>query len=249
MFSIFAESFENPLIISGKTYHHLSHVARIKVGETIRINIPALKTSYKGIVTAINKDNLVLEIKEEIKEKRIYPKIVLCQSILKGKRFALAIEKLTEVGVSEIVPLVTKRTIPKIDSKKALAKLRKWQTIAIESARQTNRPDYPSVAQIANNILDCPKSNYNLVAATFEKDTTLLELIEKLNPPSNASFTILVGPEGDFTQEEYDLILKEGYIPFTLGPNILRAETASSVLVFTLYLSLYTREYGRIQAK
>jgi 16S rRNA (uracil1498-N3)-methyltransferase len=154
--------------------------------------------------------------------------ITLLQSVPRGDRMDIIVQKTTELGVTRIVPLLSARGMVK----PAPGKTRRWRTIAQEAARQSGRADVPDVAEVT--ALDVA-----LVGATTAGGTRLLLWEEERALPLRqilaqapaAPVTLLVGPEGGFSQEEVESARVQGFRTVGLGPRILRVETAALVAV------------------
>lgn len=165
-------------------------------------------------------------------------------ALIKGERFEWALQKLCEVGVRSIVPIITARTVVKIDTtgdaKGAHAKLARWQTILREAAEQCERATIPQIElpRKLNDFIDAsmgggtPGSTFicaERISTTPLRDILIDHACKRtdLSATTGGAFTLLVGPEGGFTEDEISLAVNAGAKPVSLGPRILRAETAA----------------------
>jgi 16S rRNA (uracil1498-N3)-methyltransferase len=172
--------------------------------------------------------------------------IILGQAIPKGKNMDLIVQKAVEIGAAEVAPIISDRTVVQVDLENAAQKRAKWQQIAIEAAKQCGQNWLPQVHE--------PRSLGDFFAASATFD---LRLIGSLQPDAQhlkeiladyssehrhlpGSVLMLVGPEGDFTPAELALARRHGCHPITLGPIILRVETAAiyclSILSYELLM-------------
>lgn len=157
--------------------------------------------------------------------------VALALGILKGEKMDWAVQKATEVGAAEILPVECARSVVRVDGERAAGKAERWQRIAREAAEQCRRGRVPEVsrpATLASVLARAPEFDRILLADEGET----APLSEALSPaPSGASLRILllVGPEGSFTPEEAEAARAVGALPVSLGSRILRAETAALV--------------------
>jgi 16S rRNA (uracil1498-N3)-methyltransferase len=174
-------------------------------------------------------------------------RITLGQAIPKGKNMDLIVQKAVEIGVSEICPLMSQRTVVDLDPDSAAQKQTKWQQIAIEAAKQCGQNWLPQVHQpqtLKDFFSDIrPLTSDLQLIGSLQPDAQHLKKIlseySAANPHSPRSVLMLVGPEGDFTPAELALAKTQGCTPITLGPIILRVETAAiyclSILSYELF--------------
>ncbi|MFL6543134.1 MAG: RsmE family RNA methyltransferase, partial [Chthoniobacterales bacterium] len=167
-------------------------------------------------------------------------RITLGQAIPKGKNMDLIVQKAVEIGAAEIVPIISDRTIVRLDGGETAQKQSKWQTIAIEAAKQCGQNWLPEV-QPPRTLPQffATKSRFDLqLIGSLQSDALHLKQILADQPSRPASVLMLIGPEGDFTPAELNLARSHGSRPMTLGPIILRVETAAiyclSVLSYEL---------------
>lgn len=228
------------LTLTGDEAHHCADVMRCKPGEQVILFDGKGLEIEAEIVTASRKR---VELKP-ISETRTNPLpalISLGQAIPKGKNMELIIQKATELGVSRIVPLLSERTVVQLDGKALEKKREKWQRIAIEACKQCGQNWLP--------VIETPVS----VKSFVENSSTPLKIVAAISPEAKSlksvmaefrasvetspnAASLLVGPEGDFTPTEIETALDGGFHPITLGPIILRSETAA---IYTLSIVGY----------
>jgi 16S rRNA (uracil1498-N3)-methyltransferase len=154
--------------------------------------------------------------------------MTLVQSMPKGERLDLILQKCTEIGVSEFLIIETERTIVRISPDKTLARLGRWRAIVREAAEQSGRALLPVVEGVSSFCEAMARAAQQpaMIAWEGERSTSLLTALQELG---GNELTLFIGPEGGFTTEEVDAARSLGIIPVSLGPRILRTETAAIV--------------------
>ena len=228
------------VIIIGTDVNHIKNVLRMKVGEELAVSNGIDGREYRCGIVALEEDAVECElrfIKEDAVELPV--KVTLFQGLPKGDKKELIIQKAVELGVTEIVPVATKRCVVKLDDKKAASKVARWQSIAEAAAKQSKRGIIPQVLPVQSFKLalqqaaemDVRLIPYEL-ASGMEHTRELLGSLK-----SGQSVAILIGPEGGFEESEIDLAEENGVESITLGKRILRTETAGmTVLAWIGYL-------------
>lgn len=201
--------------------HQLNKVLRMKPGHKFAL-FDDQQNEWVVEILEINKRSLTANVLEAIK-RNTEPKLEvhLYQALPKKTAlFELVIQKATEIGVSHIYPLITKRT-----EKNRLSKFERMQLIAIEAAEQSRRLKIPIIHHPVNFDEAISAKSPSYIAFEYEEKTTLVHHLPKLKKQNEAH--LFIGPEGGFEQQEIDLALKHKAQPFSLGPRILRTETAA----------------------
>jgi 16S rRNA (uracil1498-N3)-methyltransferase len=224
-----------PLCLTDREHHHCAHVMREKEGSRITI-FDGAGTEAMAEITAVNRDNVELKILQQTKSEPLPVKIALAQAIPKGKQMELITQKAVELGAGEIFPLLSERTVVQLkEGADPDKKQNKWQTVAIDAAKQCGRNYVPKVAEprTMKEFLENRGEYDLLLIASLQPDARhlreiLQDRLEQL-PGSEKprSVLVVVGPEGDFTPAESNLAKSQGFQPVTLGPIILRSETAA----------------------
>ena len=156
--------------------------------------------------------------------------VTLCQAIPKGANMDLIIQKAVELGVSAIVPLITDRTIVRLNAREAEAKRQKWQRIALEACKQCGQNTLPAVelpVPFAEWLGRGAPDGLNVIASLVPGVRPVRDVLEEARGRSVKKVSLLVWPEGDFTEQETAAALEAGFVPVTLGPIVLRVETAA----------------------
>ena len=235
---------ENKIRIAGELLKHLRDSLRIKKGEMI-FCVDEEGTKYAVLATYTGQDLFVGEIIETTskqKESAIY--IHLVQAVPKGPKLDFIIQKTTELGINAITPVISDRSVVRIEKDRAEEKLRRWKKIAIEAAQQSNRLDVPDMAlpiSFHDYMASFKKGDLNLLLYEGEKKTGIKEVLTAAQEAKSEIKTIilLIGPEGGFSHEEVEMAVEAGFTPVSLGDLILRTETAPIAA-----LSILRYEFG-----
>ncbi|MDE7223165.1 MAG: 16S rRNA (uracil(1498)-N(3))-methyltransferase [Acetatifactor sp.] len=228
------------ILIQGSDVNHIKNVLRMRIGEELSVSNGVDGREYRCHIAAFEEEAVRCElrfIKEEGTE--LPSRIYLLQGLPKADKMELIIQKAVELGAYQVVPVATRRSVVKLDAKKAEAKVSRWQTIAEAAAKQSRRRIIPQVQQVMDfrQALDYVRElPVKLIPYELAEDMgKTRELLEKLEPGQDAA--IFIGPEGGFDKEEIDGAVEAGVLPITLGRRILRTETAGmTVLSWLVYL-------------
>lgn len=219
---------DNKAEITGQDARHLINVLRISIGDKVELfDGKGLKFIAEVNTTTPQKVKLVILEKSFSRcESPIH--ITIAQGMLKDKKMDMLIRHLTELGISEWIPFFAARSIPKPDEKRIQARIKRWERIAKEALKQCGRSSLPKIKEpVPFKELMEMSDNYDEKIAFFEKASCPIQSIQE-NPKQNINkFIILIGPEGGFSDLEINFAKKNGFNTFSLGPRILRAETAS----------------------
>jgi 16S rRNA (uracil1498-N3)-methyltransferase len=222
------------LVLTGEEAHHCTRVLRQKAGDLIVVFDGAGRSVQCQIVSA-DKNQVSLKQDGEIEIQQRGLSLHLCQAIPKAGNMELIVQKAVELGVASIQPLITENTVVRADEKK----LQKWQRIALEACKQCGQnwlPEVKPVLQFNDWVGDREVSEVEVVAALDPRSEEIKVVLGRLDKVASAA--LLVGPEGDLSQSEYDAAIGSGYMPVSLGEIVLRVETATlyclSVLSYEL---------------
>jgi len=212
--------------LTGEHAQHLARVLRAKPG--MEFDIATGKRLRRGRIVQVSDDRVEFELGEELAPAAASDITVLL-AVIKFDRFEWAVEKLTELGVGTIVPVIAARTDAHLAAA-AIKRVERWRRIALEASEQSRRVAPPEIGdpQKLKATLDT-KADCRLVLAESEQDTALASALSESTPPR--SLALAIGPEGGWTTAEITQFTSAGWQAVTLGANILRAETAAIAAV------------------
>ncbi len=208
------------LRVDGPALHHL-RVARVVPGEAVEV-FDGRGRAWAAWLETVDADGAVLRLGEERREAAGRP-VVLIQGLPKGDRLDWVLQKATELGVSEVWPVVTARSVARPRPEALATRHARWQRIVEEAARQSGRTEVPEVAllrPLAEAVRALPAGMRLLVLDEEERS-------ERLGGAAGAgAVALVVGPEGGLAREEVEALRAAGGMPVSLGPLVLRTETA-----------------------
>lgn len=232
----------NTIKIKGEDVNHIANVLRKQIGDELNICNSTTSDNFLCKIIEINKENIICDIIERIENKSDNsPNITIFQGLPKADKMELIIQKCTELGVNEFVPLQMERCVVKLDSKNEAKKIERWQKIAETAAKQCGRNNIPKVENLINikklcNLLD--KYDIVLVAYEQEKENTLKIKLKDIKDKKNINIAVVIGPEGGIEASEIEELKDSGAEIITLGERILRTETVgiamASIIMYEL---------------
>lgn len=210
---------------------HLRDVLRLERGAEAFV-FDGGGSEYRCVVEECQRARVMLNVLEQVEAARPESSLglALAVALLKGEKFDLVVQKATELGVSEVVPVVTKQADVRLrDEADAARRVSRWQRIALEAAKQSGRALVPSIAKplLFSSLIAAPSENEKWRVMFSERGGLELSETIKKAPASVAEITALVGPEGGWTDEEITQARDCGWSLVTLGGRTLRAETAA----------------------
>lgn len=236
VFFVPSECVTPPTIsITGDLLVHLRDSLRVSAGEIVLFGDGA-SHRYRTEITDVSKWAITGRILETIQAPLCKtPRLILGQSLLKGEKMDWVVQKAVELGVDELVPVESRHSVVQIKPDRLDHQLTRWQRIAVEAAQQSEQWRMPTIT--------APQSLAALLKSRATGTATLM-LAERLDGTSlqtvalpqdvTGSVLILIGPEGGWSKEETALVEQAGIQPITLGPHILRAETAAIAAISIL---------------
>lgn len=234
---------EKQIVIEDEDVRHISKALRLKEEDIVEV-CDGANNEYICSIQSISKNNVLLSIidkKQSTKEAPI--KVVLYQGIPKAAKMDLIIQKTTELGITEIVPVEMERTIVQFSNDKDKEKkVERWQKIALEAAKQSKRGIVPTVhlpISFREAIEHSKTNQLNIMPYENEDEKGFKNIMTSLCKEKVNKVGIWIGPEGGLDEEEVVMAVDSTIYPITLGPRILRTETAG----FTI-LSLVMYELG-----
>ena len=243
MYHFFAEHeniSDEYIDIRGGDVNHIKNVIRLKPGDEVLIS-SGDNYDYRCIIEEIKDDvvvNRILEVKEKGNELPV--KVYLFQGLPKSDKMELIVQKMVELGVYKIIPVAMKRSVVKLDDKKAKSKTTRWNAISESAAKQSKRSIIPEVADVLNykQALQMAK-DLDVLLLPYEcadgMDYTR-KVVSDIKPGSTVG--IFIGPEGGFDGDELQLAKDAGCSIITLGKRILRTETAGMMLMSVIMYNM-----------
>ena len=223
------------ILLKSREARYILTVLRLSPGDEVTV-FDGEGREYRTELSEDYDAGMYLAIQEELSPQRESPlRIVLGQALLKGDRMKFVIQKATELGVDRIVPLVTSRSIPIVEGERESLRRERWCRIAQEAAKQSGRTVVPEIETI-HELGDFLAQGEGARLMLWEGEpTSLREVAHKIDP--HAGITLLIGPEGGFSEAEVTAAQNQGFLVAGLGQRVLRAETATlSVLSIIQHL-------------
>ena len=230
-----SENFKNKYIITGEDAQHIRKSLRMKEGEELTLVSPD-GTEHSCVIEALNEGVEVREISSKPCEQEPSVSVTLYQGLTKGDKMDFIVQKAVELGVTEIVPTLTDRSISRPDDKSIKKKCERWQKIASGAASQSRRGIIPQVKPMLTLKEAAQRATEDEVSIVFYEGGG--ESIASLLKTSPKTVSIFIGSEGGFEESEIEYLVNSGTVNATLGKRILRAETAplaalSAIMFFT----------------
>lgn len=240
------ESTPNTLVISDpSSTHHLQRVLRVQAGEGIEC-LNGKGRCARGFIESVSRQEIAVGVREWIAKARPKLNLTLAQALIKPECYEWALQKAVELGAARIVPLITQRTTQQMAQLRAGSpRLARWRRIVESSLVQCGRlwlPQVEAPASFAAFISDA-KQESRLLCTVEEPRIPFTEAIQGISAES-LNIAIAIGPEGDFTTEEACLARESGWQAISLGPTVLRADTATAVV-----LSVFQYALGELSNK
>ena len=231
---------EETIRIEGTDVNHMKNVLRMRIGEEVTVSDGQGK-EYLCQVRDFEEEQVQLKIVEtKASDAELPSKIYLFQGLPKADKMELVIQKAVELGAFEVIPVAMKRSVVKLDAKKAESKVKRWNAIAESAAKQSKRSILPQVsdvvtfAQAVKMAENCQIKLLPYECADGMEKTK--RLIENITPGQDIA--VFIGPEGGFDLDELGLAKEAGCEIITLGKRILRTETAGMMLLSVLMYHL-----------
>ena len=232
----FAKEYKEKLELQESDIHHIKTVMRMKIGDLIEV----VHDNKLYICKIDNIEPLSLSIdKEYSEENKLSLDITIAVALVKEQKMDLILQKLTELGVSRIIPVSMERSIVKLDAVRFAKKKTRWEAICKEASEQSKRTNIPIIEDIASiKELTKKEADYKLVASTKEKSKMLNYYLQNMN--NYAKIILVVGPEGGISDREEALLNDNGFESISFGNLIFRVETAViyAASIFNFYSSM-----------
>jgi 16S rRNA (uracil1498-N3)-methyltransferase len=232
------------LTLANGEAHHALHVLRLRQGENVEV-LNGKGHIFHSEVKNLGKRTVDLLVKRQELKPPLPFQVTLVQAIPKGKAFENIVQKATELGAARIIPVLTERVVVHLGDGSVETKLEKWRQVAIEAIKQCGSPYLPEFEPpitLPNLLQREPRFDLSLVGDLTETTAHPRKYFQEFAQAHVSAFpksiAAWVGPEGDFTTKELELIRASGAKPITLGPLVLRSDTAAIYLLSVINYEL-----------
>jgi 16S rRNA (uracil1498-N3)-methyltransferase len=213
------------LTLSGERFHYVAHVLRLEAGDALEV-FDGQGRAFQATVARVDEAHAELALGAEV-GRRLAPPLTLVQGLPKGDKLEWVLQKGTELGATAFAPAATARSVVKLEPRRAEERVRRWTRIVEEAARQCGRADVPQVHP--------PRPLLEAVAAlapgtrvlVLDEEERALSLGQAMAAGNGGPVAVVVGPEGGLERAEVAALVERGGIPVSLGPRLLRTETAA----------------------
>lgn len=247
------DDIQSPVVnLSADETHHLIHVLRMTPGDQAFV-FDGCGREYKCSFRTIVNNRAQLEVLDEISGAVESPlDVTLAQAMTKGEKFDFIVQKATELGVSRIAPLLTRHAEVRFDEQQAERRVERWRRISLEALKQCGRRKLVQIAppRTLREFLDqnvspgTPESASHSMLLSFSERGGMAVADALAGILNQGSIVALIGPEGGWSDDELELLRQRGSKAITLGPRVLRTETAALVA-----LALIQHEIGDLSVK
>jgi len=227
-------NFETPIVTISdpKEIHHLKNVLLLKKEATVQI-FNGRGDEADAVIQGISSNKIDIKILSNIHRGQSKNRwIILACAIPKKAKFEAIIEKATELGVDEIIPLQTERTEVILSDAKIKSKIERYHSVAVNAAKQSKRPSIPTIhapIKFADFVKTINSECIAVIPCLSEKQKNIVDVLS--TTASRKKNIFIIGPEGDFTAGEITLAQQYGCIPVSLGNNVLKVDTAAISVV------------------
>ena len=231
---------EKTATIKGPDVNHIRTVLRMKPGDRVEV-IDGEGFRYEVVLAEVERDHVRGEILSKTPMQTESPvNIRMGQALIKGNAFDLLVRKATELGVHSVAALRTQRCVARLAKESESYRTQRWQRIAEEASKQCGRSRVPEIHSTVLSIEEfCQQSSDCDLKLVFWEEEQKNRLQDIVSPDSVSSIAFLAGPEGGWEKEEIDFLKQQGFQAVTLGPRLLKADSASLVI-----LSLLQHRWG-----
>lgn len=223
---------EGTVRITGSDLHHLRDVLRMREGDEIAVADDGAKQAV-ATLTAVGSAEAIATVSRPLPDI-FEPDVTLIQGLSRGPKMDLVMQKVTEIGIRRITPVVMKRSVVRLDPVERWERADRWRKIVAEAAKQSQRATLPKVDEpVEFDQLDHLLHALDVVLVLWEESahTGIGEALRAAGATSATKVGVVIGPEGGMETAEVDRLVETGAVPVTLGPTILRTETAGIVAV------------------
>ncbi|MCI9589294.1 MAG: 16S rRNA (uracil(1498)-N(3))-methyltransferase [Lachnospiraceae bacterium] len=219
--------------ITGPDVNHIRNALRMRQGESLLIS-DGEGNDYHCRISLIESGLVEARVIERRESRELPVRLYLFQGLPKSDKMELIIQKAVELGVYEIIPVITKNAVVKLDAKKEKSRLERWQAISESAAKQSGRSKIPKVEKVMllKEALEMAEG-LDRILIPYENQSgidTMRKALEETGEDTR-SIAVFIGPEGGFDESEILLAKEQGAVPVSLGRRILRTETAGLAIL------------------
>ncbi len=218
--------------LDAEASHHLTRVLRLRPGAHLRV-FDGAGAEFEATLVSATRRGARLSVEESVaNDTESALRLTLAQGISRGERMDLVMQKATELGVARIAPLLTERSVVRLDAERRARRAAHWRRVAISACEQSGRSRLP--------VVDEPLGFEQWLDAMPAGGTRLTlrpgaaKRVRDLGRPADDQATIVIGPEGGLSPREKESLETEGFVPVSLGPRTLRTETAALAILAAL---------------
>lgn len=237
MTRIYQANISQPeLTLTEEAANHVAKVLRMRVGDSLTL-FDGQNHEYEATIQDIQKKQVLLSVSEaRVVNRESALNIELAQVMSKGDRMEIVVQKMTELGANSMVPLTSERCVVKLDASRMEKKRAQWKDISIASCEQCGRNQLPDIKPLDDfkTYIKKPFAGVSLILHTEGAKDFRLQDVAKDALNNNLPIRVLIGPEGGFSDAEYQEALLSGFKPIHLGERVLRTETATIVALSLL---------------
>lgn len=227
-------------ITDGREVHHIKDVLRLKAGDEMRV-FNGRGQEAQAVITSVKEGQVRADVELFLSAEAVTgPRIILACAVPKKAKFEFIIEKCTELGVDEIIPLKTKRTEVIFSKDKLQSKQERFQKVAVNAAKQCGRLDVPKIhpmTALADVLKSRNPKGMAIIPSLNGKPKHIREVLTGAKPAGE--IMVFIGPEGDFTPDEVQAAMDAGCLPVSLGETVLKVDTAAITTVALCKFLLY----------
>ena len=224
--------------LAGSAARHVTHVLRLRPGQALTL-FNGRGGEYAATIEALHGKKVTVAVGEPRALERESPlELTLAQGVSRGERMDFIVQKATELGVSRIVPLLTERTVVRLGTAEGERKLEHWRAIAVAACEQSGRNRLPQLEPprpLSQLLRDGAGASGAKPAISLLLSPRAAARLDEVPGPAH-SVTVLIGPEGGLSDAEQQAAAAAGFLPVSLGPRILRTETAALAALTVLQL-------------
>lgn len=234
------DTLQDKMIMRDKReIHHIRDVLRLKEGDEVVIfNDKGIE--FKAGIESVSSQSITFKVRQKAAAGRQQEsKITVACALPKKSKMSDIVDKLTQLGVDRIIPMKTERVIVKLDKRKENLLMVRWQKIALNASKQSQRnsiPEIDRVRPLKEVLNEAGKFDLKLIPTLIDERKNIREVIVGSRAPKN--ILVLIGPEGDFSGEEVGMAVGSGFIPVSLGESVLRVDTAAIAVASYVRLAL-----------